>query len=211
MQESSPGFATLMRILAQTLLWKQECQFRVVFIRDADISYITYLFAIVSRSPHFNLPHPRYISHHSAIICTHQVTIAMAPLVSIIPQGSKAHERSLIPLSADFGATILDDVANFTVTHTFYNDCRHSLPLAEFIFPLQPGFAILDFSCAFGGDAGEDKIMRATVMEKVAARSNFAKAQAEGKTPALLEQNAKDMFRSAISNMPAKYNKIFFI
>lgn len=128
----------------------------------------------------------------------------MAPLVSIIPQGSKGHERSMIPLSADFRATILDDVTKFTVTHTFYNDCGHSLPLAEFIFPLHPGFAILDFSCAFGGDTGENKILRATVIEKETARSKFAKAQAKGKTPALLEQNAGDVFRSAIGNVPTK-------
>jgi hypothetical protein len=127
-------------------------------------------------------------------------------IVLITDSDSKGHERSLIPLSTDFRATILDDVAEFTVTHTFDNDCRRSLPLAEIIFPLQPGFAILDFSCGFGGGTDENTIVSATVMEKVAAQSKFAKAQAKGKTAALLEQNAGDVFRfrSAISNVPAK-------
>jgi hypothetical protein len=46
--------------------------------------------------------------------------------------------------------------------------------------------------------------MRAIVMEKGAALSKFAKAQAKGKTPALFEQNAGDVFRSAVGNVPAK-------
>jgi hypothetical protein len=113
-------------------------------------------------------------------------------------------QQHLNPLSVKLKATILDDIVKLTVTHLFYNDSKASLAAADFTFPFLPEYSILDFCCSFGGIPGNNRVLRATALEKQTARKRFCDGLKEGKKPGLLEQSSGDIFRSAVGNVPAE-------
>lgn len=116
---------------------------------------------------------------------------------------SSAHQH-LNPLSVKFKATILDDLIRFTVTHHFYNDSKATLAAANFTFPLLPEYSISDFCCSLAGIPGNNRVLRAIVLEKQTARNRFNDARKGGKRSGLLEQSSGDIFRSAVGNVPAE-------
>jgi Ca-activated chloride channel family protein len=81
-----------------------------------------------------------------------------------------------------------------TVTQTFKNETPHALE-AIYVFPLPARAAVTDMELRVG-----DRIIRSVVQEREKAKETYAKAKAEGRRAALVEQERPNIFTTSVAN-----------
>jgi Ca-activated chloride channel family protein len=88
-----------------------------------------------------------------------------------------------LPLkSVQLTGQVADRLAHVTVKEAFTNPYSEHLE-AVYIFPLSGGCAVSSFEMKVG-----DRLIKATMEERAAARAQYNEALQEGKRTALLEQ-----------------------
>jgi Ca-activated chloride channel family protein len=102
---------------------------------------------------------------------------------------------ALPSLKTDVSADIQGDLATVTVVQTFANPATQPLH-ARYLFPLNAGAAVYEMWM----DVGAERV-RAQIQEVQQAEKTFAKAKAEGRAAALLQQQRPNMFTQQIANL----------
>ncbi|KAK4215718.1 von Willebrand factor type A domain-containing protein [Rhypophila decipiens] len=113
---------------------------------------------------------------------------------------SESAHVSLLPLSLHLVVTIVDDIAFFRATHTFWNNSSHDLDRAAFTFPLPAGCAVSDFGCDFG-HRGRFRSITSKVQAREDARFAFEQSAQAKRPTGLLEQNSTEVFTATIGNI----------
>ncbi len=111
-----------------------------------------------------------------------------------IPGGDAGVDR--LPLKATrVDATVLGPIADVAVTQTYRNEGSRPIE-AIYVFPGSAGAAVHAMTVRIG-----DRVIRADIREKQAARVEFETAKKQGKTAALLEQHRPNVFRMNVANI----------
>ena len=114
-----------------------------------------------------------------------------------LPGGKlQAGLRSLPLLRSDTQITLTGDIATLALTQTFANDQPDALN-ARYLFPLPHDAAVHAMTLTVG-----DEVISAKIQRVEDAKKTFAKAKAEGKTAALLEQHRANVFSQDVANIP---------
>lgn len=83
------------------------------------------------------------------------------------------------------------------ITQTFYNPFDQPIE-ATYIFPIEGTMAVVDCLMLVG-----DRIIRADLQERSAARRRYQDAVRQGRRAALLEENRSETFSLSVGNIPA--------
>lgn len=105
------------------------------------------------------------------------------------------HTISLPLLKTDIDADIQGDLATVTVTQTFANPSDRAMH-AQYLFPLNHSAAVFEMVMEVGSER-----IRAKIQEAKQAEATYAKAKAEGKAAALLQEHRPNMFTQDIANL----------
>ncbi|MDP1563388.1 MAG: VIT domain-containing protein [Pirellulaceae bacterium] len=82
------------------------------------------------------------------------------------------------------------------ITQTFYNPFEHPIE-ATYVFPIEGTMAVVDCLMMVG-----DRIIRADLQERAAARQRYQEAMRRGHRAALLEENRSETFLLSVGNIP---------
>ena len=111
-----------------------------------------------------------------------------------VPGGDPGLDR--LPLkSTRVDVTALGPIADVTVTQRYRNEGLRPIE-ARYVFPGSTGAAVHAMTVRIG-----DRLLKADIREKQAARIEFEKAKTEGKTAALLEQQRPNVFQMNVANI----------
>lgn len=113
----------------------------------------------------------------------------------LLDQNGEKHSALLLSSSARID---INQRLVFTeLTQSFLN-ASSSFIAGEYVFPLPEGAAVDALSIKVGG-----RLIEAKLKEKQQAATDFQQAQTEGKRAALLTQERPNVFRMAVTNIPA--------
>ncbi len=102
----------------------------------------------------------------------------------------------VLPLKrTEVEAEVAGVVASVEVAQEFQNPYRKPIE-ATYLFPLPPGAAVYAYSFELGG-----RVVRGVARERAQARRLYARARAQGKTAALLEQERPNVFTQSLANL----------
>ena len=111
--------------------------------------------------------------------------------------GALHTEHGNLPLAAlGYHSTIQGLTVKTEITQTFYNPFDEAIE-ARYIFPLEGTLAVTDCMMIVG-----ERIIRADLQERSAARRRYKKAIRDGYRAALLEENRSETFSLAVGNIP---------
>ncbi len=100
--------------------------------------------------------------------------------------------------SVDVKATVIENIAEVTITQRFENNSLSPLSDASYVFPLYSQAAVVGFKAKIG-----EREVVGKVKEKEQALREYNQAVAVGDGAYLLEQKAEDIFQLKVGNMPA--------